>query len=90
MIKLKINKQEALPPFVGCKHLQILGQGSVQLLKSIDGGRSHYPATDDTGEVVTFTSDTNGVLFNGEIHNDNGTARYAVQLLEGSAEMGVL
>lgn len=85
-----LNPTGDIGPFVGSKHLLIIGSGAVNVTKSIHKGESgsFYPMTDQAGNVVTLTGA--GVIFNGKLDNDNGDARYQLELVSGTVEFGVL
>ena len=89
MQKLEKDKLTILPHITGPMHLCVLGEGTVKLLKSINGRRaeSFYACTDSAGEHVHFSDDQGyRVLFNSEIVNNNKNVHYALVLSEGTAE----
>lgn len=76
--------------FAGVCHLLIKGQGTVQLLKSIDGKNSFDPLTDASGELVIFTGhDPEDIIFNSQVMNDNQQVHYKLKCLEGEIQYKV-
>ncbi len=71
----------------GVMHMLIIGDGEVQLLKSIDGKQSFYPMTDGSGNIVEFSG--TDVLFNAEIENTSQNVHYKIKCTEGEVEYKV-
>ena len=69
----------------GTYQLQIVGTGSVSVLKSVDRGVSYYPLTDDAGEGVGYEGD--GALYNSEISNGCSSVRFKFVCTTGDIEV---
>jgi hypothetical protein len=86
MKELQVSKLEKLAHFSGVAHLLLIGEGEVQLMKSVDGkdDDSYYALTDASGEIVEFSGSTpDDVLFNAELENDCHRVHYALLCTSG-------
>lgn len=66
-----------LVPFSGTIEAIIIGSGEVVLERSLDSGKTFYPATDPEGSPIVFESLEDGsTLFNGQLENPCQSARF--------------
>jgi hypothetical protein len=73
-------------------HLQVIGAGSFVIMKSLylTKGGVPYPLTDSSGEIVEFSgADEDGVIFNGELTNDNQWVNYHIHCTDGELKYQV-
>lgn len=86
----KANETHRLPFSSGVMNLLLIGEGTVQLLKSLDGGNSFYQVTDSSGTPVEFEGEhPSDVMFNAEIENSSQQVHYAIKCLEGEVKYQV-